>query len=43
VLDSKNDQCFLLILAAKDFTEMARLALPHIIPLGFHAQFFSQS
>jgi beta,beta-carotene 9',10'-dioxygenase len=40
VLDSSKDQSFLLILNAKDFSELARLALPHIIPLGFHAQFF---
>ncbi len=40
VLDSKKDQCFLLILAADNFSELARISLPHIIPLGFHAQFF---
>ncbi len=42
VLDGANDQCFLLILSARDLTELARLAIPHIIPLGFHAQFFSE-
>jgi beta,beta-carotene 9',10'-dioxygenase len=41
VLDSSKDESFLLILDAKDFSELARLALPHIIPLGFHAQFFA--
>jgi len=40
VLDADKDQCFLLILAAQDFSELARVAIPHIIPLGFHAQFF---
>ena len=40
VLDGNKDRCFLLILSAQNFSELARLAIPHIIPLGFHAQFF---
>ena len=40
VMDSKKDSCFLLILSAQDFSELARLEIPHVIPLGFHAQFF---
>ena len=40
VLDANNDQSFLLILAAQDFSELARVAVPHVIPLGFHGQYF---
>lgn len=43
VFNSSNDQCFLLILTANDFSELVRVAIPHIIPLGFHAQFFPLS
>lgn len=31
---------FLLILNAKNFKELARMEAPHLIPFGFHGQFF---
>lgn len=33
-------QSFLLILNAKDFKELARVKVPHVVPFGFHGQFF---
>lgn len=40
VLDSKNDNSFLLILDASSMQEQARLRLPDVVAFGFHGQFF---
>ena len=40
VLDAKKEQSFLLVLDAQTFTELARCAVPHHIPFGFHGNFF---
>jgi len=42
VLDGAADSSFLLLLNAEDLQELARLPLPHPVPLGFHGQYFSQ-
>lgn len=36
VLDFANHRSFLLILDARDMTELARAAVPHAVPLGLH-------
>lgn len=41
VLNVKKSNSFLLILDAKIFSEMARVEVPHHIPLGFHGQFIA--
>lgn len=40
VLNSRSGTSFLLVLDARSMAEVARLALPLHIPLGFHGQFF---
>lgn len=40
VLDRKHGQSFLLLLNAKDFTEIGRALAPHAIPPELHGQFF---
>jgi carotenoid cleavage dioxygenase-like enzyme len=40
VLDSSLKRSFLLILNAKTFEEIARAFAPHLIPQGFHGQYF---
>lgn len=40
ILDTKTKLSLLLILDAYSFEEVARIYLPHIIPFGFHGQFF---
>jgi carotenoid cleavage dioxygenase-like enzyme len=39
VLDVTHDRSFMLVLDATSFTELARAAVPHAIPFGFHGQF----
>jgi carotenoid cleavage dioxygenase-like enzyme len=39
-LDAKQEKSVLLILNARDFTEMGRAMLPHHIPFGFHGNFY---
>lgn len=41
MLDTENRKSFLLVLDAKTFEEQARAEVPHIIPNGFHGQFYS--
>ena len=36
VLDAKRRTSYLLVLDARDLTELARAAVPHHIPFGFH-------
>jgi beta,beta-carotene 9',10'-dioxygenase len=40
ILDHLNNDSFLLILDAKSFQELGRARAPHIIPAGFHGQYF---
>lgn len=40
VLNVKRKHSFLLVLDASSFTEIARAAVPHHIPFGFHGNFF---
>jgi beta,beta-carotene 9',10'-dioxygenase len=39
VLDGRKGTSFLLVLDARDLTELARAEVPHHIPFGFHGQF----
>ena len=39
VLDGKREVSFLLVLDAKDLSELARAEMPGVMPLGFHGQF----
>jgi beta,beta-carotene 9',10'-dioxygenase len=39
VLDVGAGGSFLLVLDASTFTEVARAAVPHVVPFGFHGQF----
>ncbi|HLX55164.1 MAG TPA: carotenoid oxygenase family protein [Aquella sp.] len=39
VADLKNKLSFLLILDAKSFSEIARILLPHLLPMGLHGTF----
>ena len=39
VLDASAGRSYLLILDARDLTELARAQAPHHIPFGFHGQF----
>jgi beta,beta-carotene 9',10'-dioxygenase len=39
VLDSRSERSFLLVLDARDLSELARAEAPHHIPFGFHGQF----
>lgn len=41
VLDSRKRQSYLVILDAKTMNEIARAVAPHVIPFGFHTQFFT--
>jgi beta,beta-carotene 9',10'-dioxygenase len=41
VLDARRGASFLLVLGARDLGEIARAAVPHPIPFGFHGQFLS--
>ena len=40
VLDHIHNDSFLLILDGKSFKEIGRARAPHLIPAGFHGQFF---
>ncbi len=40
VLDARAETSFLVVLDAATFTERARATVPHVIPHGFHGQFF---
>ena len=39
VLDAQAEGSFLLVLDARDLSELARAVVPHHIPFGFHGQF----
>jgi carotenoid cleavage dioxygenase-like enzyme len=41
VLDSRAGTSFLLVLDARDLSEIARAGVPHAIPFGFHGQYLS--
>jgi carotenoid cleavage dioxygenase-like enzyme len=41
VLDASAERSFLLVLDARDLSELARARAPHHIPFGFHGQFAS--
>jgi carotenoid cleavage dioxygenase-like enzyme len=41
VLDASAERSFLLVLDARDLSELARAHAPHHIPFGFHGQFAS--
>ena len=40
VLDGLTGTSYLLILDAADLSELARAQAPHLVPLGFHGQYF---
>ncbi len=40
VLDGISGTSYLLVLDAADLSEVARAHAPHLVPLGFHGQFF---
>lgn len=40
VFDGHAQGSFLLVLDARSMDELARLNLPHVVPFGFHGQFF---
>jgi beta,beta-carotene 9',10'-dioxygenase len=40
ILDHIHDDSFLLILDGKNFKELGRARAPHLIPAGFHGQYF---
>ncbi len=40
VLDADRGSSFLLLLDAKTFEEITRCYLPHVVPFGFHGQFY---
>jgi carotenoid cleavage dioxygenase-like enzyme len=42
VIDRKHNGSFLLILDGKTFAEVGRAEAPHLIPAGFHGQYYSQ-
>ena len=41
VLDGDRGTSFLLVLDATTFTELARAQAPHVVPFGFHGQYFT--
>lgn len=41
VLDAAAQRSYLLVLDARDLSEIARAQAPHTVPFGFHGQFFS--
>ena len=41
VLDGDRNTSFLLVLGATTFTELARAQAPHVVPFGFHGQYFT--
>lgn len=41
MIDADNEKSFLVVLDAESFEEMARVEVPHVIPNGFHGQFYS--
>ncbi len=41
IADVKNKLSFLLILDAKSFSEIARVNLPHLLPMGLHGSFIT--
>jgi beta,beta-carotene 9',10'-dioxygenase len=43
VLDGRSESSFLLVLDARNLTELARAQVPHHIPFGFHGQFARES
>jgi len=40
VLDAAAGRSFLLVLDARDLSELARASAPHPVPFGFHGEFF---
>ena len=40
VLDAKVGRSFLIVLDAANWSEQARLEVPHPVPFGFHGNFF---
>lgn len=40
VLDTRAERSFLLVLDARDLTELARVEAPHAIPFNFHQDYF---
>jgi len=40
ILDHIHNDSFLLILDGKSFKELGRARAPHLIPSGFHGQYF---
>lgn len=43
ILDHVQGDSFLLILDGKSFKELGRARAPHVIPAGFHGQYFKQT
>lgn len=43
VLDSKAGRSFMLVLDARDMSEIARTQLPHHIPFNFHGQYYADA
>jgi beta,beta-carotene 9',10'-dioxygenase len=42
ILDAQRSGSFLLVLNARNFTELARSEIPHAIPFGLHGRFFAE-
>ncbi|HEV3128554.1 MAG TPA: carotenoid oxygenase family protein [Solirubrobacteraceae bacterium] len=43
VLDAGRERSYLLALDARSMTELARAYAPHVIPFGFHGQFYPEA
>ena len=43
VLEASSESSFLLVLDASDLSELARAAVPHHIPFGFHGNYFGSA
>lgn len=41
VLDARSETSFLLVLDARDLSELARASVPQAVPFGFHGQFLA--
>ncbi len=43
VLDAPRERSYLVILDARSMTELARAYAPHVVPFGFHGQFYPEA
>jgi carotenoid cleavage dioxygenase-like enzyme len=42
VLDAPTERSYLLVLDARSLSELARAYAPHVVPFGFHGQFYPE-